>query len=205
MEAVKEHWETVYSTRGERRVSWFEEHASTSMALIERAGVPIDGPIIDVGGGASHLVDDLLDRGYRDLTVLDLSGAALALARARLGERADRVEWIEADITEVDLQPARYALWHDRAVFHFLTAEDDRRRYVRRVVSSVRPGGAVIVATFALDGPTRCSGLDVARYSHETLHGEFGDAFELIDHLETPHETPFGTVQQFVYCCCRRP
>jgi SAM-dependent methyltransferase len=158
--------------------------------------------VIDVGGGASTLVDDLLDAGYRDLTVLDLSAAALRAARGRLGERADLVDWIEGDVTEVELPEARFDVWHDRAVFHFLTEEDQRARYVEAARRSVRPGGHVIVAAFGPGGPARCSGLPVVRYSPDRLHDEFGSPFALVEHASETHRTPWGSAQEFIYCYC---
>lgn len=201
----KSHWEHVYSSRPTDRVSWFQKHALRSLQLIQDTGAPRSAAIIDVGGGASTLVDDLVQGGYSDITVLDLSGAALATAKARLGERAAAaVEWIEADITTATLPQARFDIWHDRAVFHFLTDPADRQAYVRTVLRAVRPGGHVIVATFAEDGPTECSGLPVMRYRPDELHAQFGEPFVLLRHDKEAHQTPFGTVQQFVYCYCRK-
>lgn len=201
---TKNHWEDVYARRTPDSVSWFQPHAEHSLDLIARTGLTHDAAIIDVGGGASTLVDDLLARGYHDLTVLDLSAAALDAAQARLGDDARRVRWFEADITEVALPAQRYDLWHDRAVFHFLTDAAQRQAYVERVLRAVKPGGHVIVATFAEDGPDRCSGLPVMRYGADTLHAEFGVPFELLEHSRETHHTPGGAVQQFVYCYCRR-
>lgn len=200
----KEHWEKVYSTRATDAVSWFQPHADLSLGLIMAAGVGRDASIIDVGGGASTLVDDLLENGFTKVSVLDLSAAALETARKRLGSRASRVRWIEADITRADLPAGEYDVWHDRAVFHFLTSPEDRAAYVKAVFRSVKPGGHVIVATFAEDGPLQCSGLPVMRYRADELHAEFGDSFRLLDHRKEAHHTPSGTVQQFVYCFCRR-
>lgn len=200
----KTHWETVYSSKSTDEVSWFQPHADLSLNLIKATGVGRGAAIIDVGGGASTLVDDLVAEGYADLTVLDLSAAALKAARKRLGAEADRVCWLEADITKAALPASRYDIWHDRAVFHFLTAPADRAAYVRTVLRAVKPGGHVIVATFAEDGPLQCSGLPVMRYRADELHDQFGEAFTLIQHQKEEHHTPFGTVQQFVYCYCRR-
>ena len=160
--------------------------------LIKATGVSHDAAIIDVGGGASTLVDDLLANGYTDLTVLDLSAAALAAARKRLGAQASKVRWIEADITKADLPANRFDVWHDRAVFHFLTTPEDRAAYVQAVFHSVKPGGHVIVATFAEDGPNQCSGLPVMRYRADELHAEFGEAFSLLSHEKEAHHTPSG-------------
>lgn len=204
MQPGKEHWEAVYTTKATDEVSWFQPHAQLSLDLIKAATADKDAGIIDVGGGASTLVDDLLAEGYRDLTVLDLSAAALHAARQRLGTQESEVRWIEADITEVDLPGKRYDVWHDRAVFHFLTTAQQRDAYVRTVFNAVKPGGHVIVATFAEDGPLQCSGLPVMRYRADQLHDEFGDAFTLLKHQKEEHHTPSGKVQQFVYCYCRR-
>ncbi len=201
---AKDHWERVYATRATNAVSWFQEHADLSLRLIRGTGVASDGSIIDVGGGASTLVDDLLADGFTNLAVLDLSAAALTAARVRLGPRAASVNWLEADITSTTLAARTYDVWHDRAVFHFLTAPQERDAYVQAVLRAVKPGGHVIVATFAEDGPAQCSGLPVVRYSAEELHAEFGDRFSLLRHEKEAHNTPFGTVQQFVYCYCRK-
>lgn len=200
----REHWERVYSTKASNAVSWFQEHAESSLRLIQATGVARDAPIIDVGGGASTLVDDLLTSGYTDLTVLDLSAAALQATQARLGPRANQVTWIEADVSSAELPDQGYEVWHDRAVFHFLTEPQERQDYVAKVLHSVKPGGHVIVATFAEDGPTQCSGLPVMRYSADELHAQFGQPFLLQQHTKESHHTPFGTVQQFTYCYCRR-
>lgn len=201
---AKTHWETVYSTKAVTSVSWFQEHAQRSLAIIQSTGVSKSARIIDVGGGASTLVDDLLEAGYSSLAVLDLSGSALSAAQQRIGERADTVTWLEADITQADLPSQTIDIWHDRAVFHFLTEAGERAAYVDQVMRAVKPGGHVIVATFAEDGPTQCSGLPVRRYRADELHAEFGEAFTLIHHNKESHLTPKGKVQQFVYCYCRR-
>ena len=201
---TKRHWENVYATKGERHVSWYQEHALASMDLIRRTGAPKSARIIDIGGGASTFVDDLLAAGYRDVTVLDVSAEALHAAQRRLGERTASVAWIEADITEAALPRQAYDIWHDRAVFHFLTDAGARRRYVEAALAAVKPGGHVIVATFGPQGPLQCSGLPIVRYSPGALHREFGDRFRLIEHREEAHVTPAGAVQQFVYCYCRK-
>lgn len=200
----KNHWEKVYSSKAPEAVSWFQEHPAFSLRFIRNTGISKDARIIDVGGGASTLVDDLLNEAYSDVTVLDLSAAALQEAQKRLGERARQVHWIEADITHADLPVGSFDVWHDRAVFHFLTDPADRKAYVETVMRSVKPGGHVIVATFAPDGPTQCSGLPVMRYGPSELHDEFGEPFTLVEHAREEHHTPFGTVQQFVYCYCRK-
>ena len=199
----QQHWETVYSSKATDRVSWFQQHAASSLRLIQGCAAA-DAQIIDVGGGASVLVDNLLDAGYRNLTVLDLAESALAASRARLGERAQSVQWIAADITRADLPAAHYDVWHDRAVFHFLTDPADRARYVEQVLKSVKPGGHVIVAAFGPGGPLQCSGLDVMRYAPDALHAEFGAPFRLLGHETETHLTPAGKEQEFVYCYCVR-
>lgn len=201
---AKIHWEHIYETKAPSQVSWYQEHAQLSLSFIQRAGIATTANIIDVGGGASILVDDLLAAGFLHVSVLDISAKALEVARNRLGARAAEVNWIEADITRVELPFHSYDVWHDRAVFHFLIQAEDRRRYVQAVQHAVRPGGHVIVATFALDGPLRCSDLDVARYDADSLHDEFGEHFTLIDSARETHQTPFGTQQKFIYCYCRK-
>ena len=200
---TKSHWESVYETKPADAVSWFQPTAERSLALIRRIAPDLASPIIDVGGGASVLVDELLRAGYRDVTVLDLASTALSVAQKRLGADAARVQWLEGDVRTVSLPDAHYGVWHDRAVFHFLTDAADRAAYVRQVGRAVRPGGFVLVATFAEDGPTRCSGLPVARYSADALHDEFGSAFELVASEREIHHTPMGAEQAFIYCLCR--
>lgn len=201
--AAKEHWETVYKKKGYTEVSWYQPHASQSMKLIESTQVLKSASIIDVGGGASPLVDDLIDAGFSKVTVLDLSKTALEASKFRLGNRSKSVNWIVSDILEVEIPKHSIDVWHDRAVFHFLTNESDRRTYVDAVLNAVKPGGFVIVATFAEDGPERCSGLNVRRYTHNSLHSEFGSPFELLEHVKEVHKTPTGSEQKFIYCFCR--
>jgi len=200
---TKAHWDHVYETRAVDEVSWYRPHLEVSLRLVEQATPDAGGAVIDVGGGEATLVDDLVARGYRDLTVLDISAAAIEVAKGRLGPAGASVHWIAGDITEVELESARYDVWHDRAVFHFLTDADDRAAYVRQVGRAVRPGGHVIVGTFGPDGPEKCSGLDVVRYDAERLHGEFGPQFRLLDSVNELHRTPWGTPQEFMYCFCR--
>ncbi len=200
----KRHWDTVYKSKAPTGVSWYQPHLTKSLQLISRTGIDTAGHLIDVGGGASTLVDDLLDQGFRHVTVLDISSEALNAARSRLGERADGAVWIEADVAEAALPHHGYQVWHDRAVFHFLTRVQDRQRYVRAVHHALQPGGHLIIATFGLNGPTRCSGLEIVRYSPETLRVEFGEEFTLLESLDEEHQTPFGTQQAFIYCYFRR-
>jgi SAM-dependent methyltransferase len=200
----KEHWERAYSTNATDAVSWYQQHPDRSLQLIEATGVSRTAPIIDVGGGASTLVDDLVKRGYQDVSVLDISPSALGAARHRLGATAELVKWLEADITNAELPLNAYDVWHDRATFHFLTTAEERNAYTRAVQRAVRPGGHVIIATFAEDGSTRCSGLPVMRYSAAELDAEFGAALALVSHERELHHTPFATTQHFTYCHWRK-
>jgi SAM-dependent methyltransferase len=200
----KAHWEKIYAGRNAGELSWYRTHLEQSLALIRATGAGAETRIIDVGGGASTLVDDLLAAGFRHVTVLDISPAAIRGARTRLGRRADDVDWREADITRVSLPRHHYDVWHDRAVFHFLTVAEDRRRYVEAVDRAVKPGGYVIVATFGPRGPLQCSGLDIVRYTPEELHHEFGADYRLVRSVTEDHVTPAGKHQEFVYCCCRK-
>lgn len=198
----REHWEKVYQTKRETDVSWYQPHLARSLDLILRTGVGPEAHILDAGGGASTLVDDLLARGFRYVTVVDIAQASLDAAKKRLGERARDVEWRVGDITTLDLPSESIDVWHDRAVFHFLTNEADRKAYIERVCCALKPGGHVVLATFGPEGPEKCSGLPVVRYSPDALHAEFGDAFRMIDHFDERHKTPWGTEQEFVYCWC---
>ena len=200
---TKAHWEAIYKTKQPHEVGWFQREAEISLALIRRVAPELTAVIIDVGGGASTLVDGLVAAGYRRVTVLDLSPSALEMAHRRLGQAASEVAWLEADALSIDLPRSNFDLWHDRAVFHFLTAPADRARYIEQARISVKPGGFVIVASFAHDGPARCSGLPVARYTADALHHEFGSAFRLVDSVREEHVTPSGTKQAFVYCLCQ--
>jgi len=199
----RSHWENIYSTRAPNQVSWFRPHLETSLALVRRSAAESGAAIIDVGGGASSLADDLLADGYRNLTVLDISQAALDVAGTRLGDRARHVHWLQADITGGPIGVRKYDVWHDRAVFHFLTGRDQREAYVRNAALALKPGGHIIIGTFGPEGPEKCSGLEIVRYDAEALHGQFGSAFQLIESTRELHETPFGTTQQFLYCYCR--
>jgi ubiquinone/menaquinone biosynthesis C-methylase UbiE len=200
----KSHWESIYATQSPASLSWYQPHPQRSLDLIERTFLSKDARILDIGGGDSLLVDELVSRGYSDITVLDLSRAALDHAQSRLGKAAtDRVTWLEADILDVKLPGEGFALWHDRVVFHFLTTAAERAAYIEAVQRAVRPGGHVIVATFADDGPTRCSGLPVERYSATELHGAFGSPFQLLRSEREVHHTPTGVEQSFTYCWCR--
>jgi SAM-dependent methyltransferase len=200
---ARSHWETVYTTKAPEAVSWYRPHLEKSLEIIEMIAPGSASSIIDVGGGESTLVDDLLARGYQDVAVLDLSPTAIEVTKRRLGQAANRVRWVVGDITSVELPLSAYDVWHDRAVFHFLTAMEQRVAYVRQVARAVKPGGHVLVSTFGPEGPTKCSGLEVVRYDAEALHAQFGVRFRLLESLKEMHSTPFGTTQQFLYCLCR--
>jgi SAM-dependent methyltransferase len=192
------HWEGIYTTKGDGDLSWFESVPAVSLAMLEAAGLQRDTCVIDVGAGDSRLVDELTARGLTCLAVLDVSGAALARAQARLGDRAPVPVWIEADVTG-SWSAKPMDIWHDRAVFHFLIDPQDRAKYVARLREVLKPGGAAIIATFAADGPERCSGLPVVRYSPERLAQELGDDFLLLESRPHRHETPWGAIQPFQY------
>jgi len=199
----EEHWDSIYGRKAPDQVSWYRPHLERSLEFIERAHLSPDAAILDVGGGASTLVDDLLERGYSDVTVLDISAAAIANAQARLGAKSPRVTWVVGDIASVVLSTGRYDFWHDRAVFHFLISAVARRRYIATVRAAVKPDGHVLVATFGPEGPTQCSGLDVVRYSADALRAEFGASFRKIASAREVHTTPWGAEQEFMYCYFR--
>lgn len=197
------HWEEVYSRKRPDEVSWFAPHLRQSLSFIEKAGLARGAAMIDVGGGASTLVDDLLERGHSNVTVLDISANAIEVAKRRLGPAGAGVQWLVGDITKLDLPEHAFEFWHDRAVFHFLREPKDREKYVANVRRALKPGGHIVVATFGPDGPLRCSGLDVMRFSSDQLHREFGGDFHKVESLTEIHATPSGGQQQFVYCYCR--
>jgi trans-aconitate methyltransferase len=200
---ARDHWNHVYNSKAPEAVSWYQPRPALSLALIAASGVRKDAGIIDVGAGASTLVDCLLDQGYSSLAVLDWSGTALAHGRARLGDRAAAVQWHEADVTRFE-PPRRYGLWHDRAVFHFLTQESDRRAYIATLKRALEADGHVVIATFAPDGPAKCSGLDVMRHDEAKLRRELGEEFELRETRRETHLTPWQSEQRFVYARFRR-
>ena len=201
--AGRDHWEKVYRSRSSTEFSWYQAEAAVSLGMIRSVAGDPETSILDVGGGASTLVDGLLDAGYRRLTVLDIAPTALTVAQQRLGDLAARVEWIAADVLTHPFPKRRFAVWHDRAVFHFLTDAKDRAAYVAQTRVAVAPGGYVIVASFAPEGPERCSGLEVMRYSPAAMHAEFGSGFRLLDSVREDHRTPAGATQAFLYCLCR--
>lgn len=199
-DASSKHWDVVYTTKRSDQVSWFRPHLERSLSFVDRCNLPHDAGIIDVGGGASSFVDDLLHRGYSNLTVLDISEAALEVARKRLGERSSAVHWVTADVTEVRLPGQSYVFWHDRAVFHFLTQATQRKKYVTAVRRALRAGGQIVIATFGTNGPKQCSGLDVRGMSASDIAAELGPDFVLLSSETEVHSTPWGTGQKFSYC-----
>lgn len=206
-EATREpgpHWDETYRSKGPESVSWFRPRLETSLELITSSGISSDAAVVDIGGGASALVDDLLARGFENITVLDVSGVALDIAKRRLGSRAERVRWVHEDVTRWSPDPGAYDLWHDRAVFHFLVDPEPRRRYVERLERALSPGGRVILATFAPEGPPSCSGLPVRRYPASDLERELGPGFSLEASRDEAHRTPSGSIQPFVYARFRR-
>lgn len=201
---ARRHWDAVYAAKAPEAVSWYTPHLQRSLEYVRKTGLGPQAAIVDIGGGEATLVDDLLAAGYRDLTVLDISTKALEVAAARLGPRAAQVHWIADDVLQHDFAPASFDLWHDRAVFHFLTTDDERRSYVRQVLRALKPDGFAIVGAFGPHGPEQCSGLATMRYAPEALHATFGAPFALIEHGLDLHRTPWGAEQEFVYCLCRR-
>ena len=196
----KAHWDQVYATKAVDTVSWFQAQAADSLRFLQKTGVDLTAAIIDVGGGASTLVGDLLSLGYKKVTVLDIAEQALSVSKTRLGARAGQVNWLVADITNAELPAQSVDVWHDRAVFHFLTAANDRKAYIQNMRHTLKPNSHAIIATFAEDGSLKCSGLEIVRYSASSLQAELGESFELIASEKVLHHTPGGTVQKFIYC-----
>ena len=196
----KSHWSHLYRTKSSDKVSWYQPHLQISLELIQSASTSKEDRIIDVGGGSSTLVDDLIQNGFQNITVLDIAGEALMLAQNRIGTKAQSVNWMEKDVLAASLPSQYFDLWHDRAVFHFLTQPEDRRKYAETVLQAMRKGGHVIIAAFSLDGPRRCSGLDVVRYSAESMLQELGDRFELVGRKSEEHRTSTSVRQNFLYC-----
>jgi 2-polyprenyl-3-methyl-5-hydroxy-6-metoxy-1,4-benzoquinol methylase len=198
--STKAHWEALFKKRQSNETSWHQPHLRLSIQLFESAGVSAKSKVIDIGGGDSTLVDDLLAQGVQDVTILDISAEALSKAKRRLGAQAGSVKWIEADIGKVRLPSSYYDVWHDRAVYHFLVDPEQRAAYKKILGSTLQTSGHVIIATFAPDGPTQCSGLPTMRYSPVELQTELGSHFELLEAQTENHRTPTGTDQRFVYC-----
>ncbi len=204
MTDAKSHWESIYKTKSSKDVSWYAPHLAKSLHIIRSLGLRKDAEIIDVGGGASTLPDDLLSEGYENITALDIASEAFKVSKDRLGGKAHRVRWLEADVTSTAFQSNHYDLWHDRAVFHFLTNAEDRQKYVLNANQALKPGGYALIATFGPNGPLKCSGLEIVRYSAKSLRRELGNSFQLERHFIEIHKTPFDTTQEFLYCLFRK-
>lgn len=199
---AKEHWESIYQTKKPNEVSWYQEKPKTSLNLIAEVGLGKNAGIIDIGAGDSKLVDNLLDLGFRNITALDISSVALEKAKKRLGNKADAVKWIVSDLREFETSD-RYDLWHDRAVLHFLTAEEDINKYVEVIRRFLKPNGYLILSTFSENGPKRCSGLDIKQYSEDSVKELFSD-FEHVKSFEEEHLTPWEASQIFIYSIFRK-
>ena len=200
----KTHWESIYQTKTPHQVSWYKPRLEKSIELIRGLGLSKEAQIIDIGAGASTLLDDLIAEGFRHITALDISSAALKFSKGRLGNKIECIGWIEADILRAELPSHHYDLWHDRALFHFLTEREDRLKYIRQLEVSLKPGGYLLMATFGPNGPPKCSGLPIVRYSSESLPQELGAPFQLQQHSTEVHTTPFDTTQEFLYCLFRK-
>lgn len=201
---ARKHWEQVYSSRSTDKLGWYKPHLHISLSWIKDLGLSRDVRIIDVGGGASTLVEDLLSDGYRAITVLDISATALSAVKVRLGKAANQVVWLEGDITSIDLPVNNFGVWHDRAVFHFLTEPEQRRNYLNNLLNALKLNGQVIIGTFAPEAPPKCSGLPVQRYNLEQLESTIGEQFKLQRHQKELHITPHGVEQMYLYCQLKR-
>lgn len=199
----KEHWEKVFATKAENEVSWFQTYPKTSVSFIELFNLPLDANIIDIGGGDSHFVDALLDRGYNNVYVLDISANAIERAKKRLGEKANKVNWIVSDITEFEPK-VKFDFWHDRAAFHFLTSDENVYKYVSIAENAINPNGYLILGTFSENGPKKCSGLDIKQYNETSMSARFEVKFDRIKCITEDHITPFNTVQNFLFCSFKR-
>jgi len=203
MENNKSHWETIYSTKAEQEVSWFQEYPKTSMMFLELFDLPLHANIIDIGGGDSHFVDALLEKGYRNIWILDISAQAIERAKKRLGDKAKGINWVVSDVTDFE-PPVQFDFWHDRAAFHFLTSEDAIYKYVTIAEDSIRSKGYLILGTFSENGPQKCSGLEIKQYSEASMSARFEVAFDRIKCIYEDHTTPFNTVQNFLFCSFRK-
>lgn len=201
----KSHWQNIYTDKNSNQLSWFQEHAEMSLHIFKKNVHNRNTQIIDIGAGTSTLLDDLLQSGYSKIDVLDISAEALQISQQRIKslQTNAKINWIQANILETNLPHHHYDIWHDRAVFHFLTKQQDREHYIQKLMYALKPGGKVIISTFGPDGPLECSGLPIVRYSHDSLHNEFGLRFELLEHGEDEHQTPSGSIQKFIYCYCK--
>ncbi|MBA2762052.1 MAG: class I SAM-dependent methyltransferase [Segetibacter sp.] len=203
MKLHKDHWENIYSLKAEDEVSWFQPYPKTSMEFVELFNLPLNANIIDIGGGDSHFVDALLNKGYQNIYVLDISAKAIERAKQRLGEKASKVHWIVSDVTEFE-PPVQFDFWHDRAAFHFLTTEDKIYKYVSIAEDAIKPDGYLILGTFSVNGPTKCSGLEIKQYSEASMSARFEVAFDRIKCITEDHTTPFNTVQNFLFCSFKK-
>lgn len=199
MQNAQSHWENIYTTKAEQEVSWFQEYPKTSMLFLELFDLPLDANIIDIGGGDSHFVDALLEKGYCNIWVLDISAAAIERAKKRLGEKAKQIHWVVSDVTEFE-PPVQFDFWHDRAAFHFLTTDEAVYKYVAIAENGIRPNGILILGTFSENGPKKCSGLDIRQYNEASMSARFEVEFDRIKCITEDHTTPFNTVQNFLFC-----
>lgn len=200
---IKQHWENLYDTKPEEELSWFQLYPKTSMEFVELFNLPLTANIIDIGGGDSHFVDALIDKGYQNIWVLDISAKAIERAKQRLGEKASRVNWIVSDVTEFE-PPVQFDFWHDRAAFHFLTNEEKIYKYVSIAEDAIKKDGYLMLATFSENGPTKCSGLDILQYSEASMSARFEIAFDRIKCIHEEHKTPSNTTQNFLFCSFKR-
>jgi|ERR1035437_402919 SAM-dependent methyltransferase len=201
--SVQQHWDKLYKTKAEDEVSWFQPYPKTSIEFLELFQLPLSAKIIDIGGGDSHFVDVLLDKGYQNIWVLDISATAIERAKKRLGERASKVHWIVSDVTDF-VAPVQFDFWHDRAAFHFLTTEDNIYKYISIAEDAIKQNGYLILGTFSENGPKKCSGLEIKQYSETSLSARFEVAFDRIKCIEEDHKTPFNTIQNFLFCSFRK-
>lgn len=201
--SYKQHWENVFSTKAENEVSWFQTHPKTSMEFVELFELPLNAKIIDIGGGDSHFVDALLEKGYQNIYVLDISANAIERAKQRLGNKANNVHWIVSDVTEFE-PPIQFDFWHDRAAFHFLTTEEKIYKYTSLAEDAIKRDGYLILGTFSENGPNKCSGLEIKQYSEASMSARFEVAFDSIKCITEDHKTPFETTQNFLFCSFKK-
>jgi len=197
------HWENIYITKNPNEVSWYQKTPETSLVFLKSFNLPKSAKIIDIGGGDSFFVDNLIELGYQDITVLDISGKALERAKTRIGEKAEKIKWIVSDVT--DFEPdTKYDFWHDRATFHFLTDEEDIEKYIEIIKNSINIDGYLVIGTFSEDGPKKCSGLEIKQYSEMSMSVRFRNYFQKLKCITVDHRTPFGTIQNFLFCSFKR-
>jgi SAM-dependent methyltransferase len=202
-DSIKQYWDAIYNSRAEEELSWFQPYPKTSMEFVDRFSLSLTANIIDIGGGDSHFVDALLDKGYRNIWVLDISAKAIEKAKQRLGKKASEIHWVVSDVTEFE-PPVQFDFWHDRAAFHFLTTEDRIYKYVNIAEEAIRKGGFLVLGTFSENGPQKCSGLTIQQYSEASLSARFEVGFDRIKCITEEHTTPFDTVQNFLFCSFRK-